>query len=89
MRLIDLDSPRMKDLNGFEEKFMGQTVLEWLNDMPTVNAVPRDWWEELRGAIMELREINEYDTDSEIYQVAKVLLDSMNVFEGKGGEDDE
>ena len=40
MRLIDLDSPRIKDLNGFEEKFMGKTVLEWLNDMPVVYAVP-------------------------------------------------
>ena len=39
MRLVDLDSPQMKDLNGFEEKFMGKTVLEWLNDMPVVYAV--------------------------------------------------
>lgn len=39
MRLIDLDSPQVKYLNGFEEKFMGQTVLEWLDDMPTVDAV--------------------------------------------------
>lgn len=40
MRLIDLDSPHVNYLNGFEEKFMGQTVLEWLDDMPTVDAVP-------------------------------------------------
>lgn len=56
MRLIDLDSPRIKDLNGFEEKFMGKTVLEWLQDLPTVDAVPREELNKLAKKVSDMRE---------------------------------
>lgn len=87
MRLIDADA--LMNAVMAQEVVDKSVAKRLILQVPTVEAVPRDWWEELRSALTELREINEYDTDSEIYQVAKVLLDSMNVFEGKGCESDE
>ena len=90
MRLIDADAllttmkvncPMENDLDSFKAGM--RAVLERICEAPTVDAIPREWWEQLRASIEDLRDNNEYDTDSDMFQTMKFLANLMKVIEGK------
>jgi hypothetical protein len=82
MRLIDADALKTKKVYSEErhEKVVPVVEIDW---MPTVDAIPREWWEQLRTSIEDLRDNNEYDTDSDMFQTMKFLANLMKVIEGK------
>ena len=54
-----------------------------MDEAPTADAIPREWWEQLRASVEDLRDNNEYDTDSDMFQAMKFLANLMKVIEGK------
>lgn len=78
MRLIDADA--LKDRMRKESFARG---CRFVDEAPTADAIPRGWWEQLRTSIEDLRDNNEYDTDSDMFQTMKVLANMMKVIEGK------
>lgn len=93
MRLIDADA--LKDtLCELERRAGFGTIRDSLDGFKllidkasTVDAIPREWWEQLRASVEDLRDNNEYDTDSDMFQTMKCLANLMKVIEGKHDAD--
>lgn len=88
MRLIDADAllttmevkcPMENDLDSFKAGM--RAVLERICEAPTVDAIPRERWEQLRASIEDLRDNNEYDSD--MFQTMKFLANLMKVIDVK------
>ena len=78
MRLIDADA-----LKQNEDIYLNPAARNAVDDAPTADTIPREWWEQLRTSIEDLRDNNEYDTDSDMFQTMKFLANLMKVIEGK------
>ena len=53
-----------------------------LDNMPTVDAVPREWWDELESTVSKLVEDNDnFPENKQFYDCARFLLNLMGVIE--------
>ena len=89
MRLIDADALKDEVMKiwAYIQCITGDDVMDAvmtdIKNAPTVDAIPREWWEQLRASVEDLRDNNEYDTDSDMFQTMKCLANLMKVIEGK------
>jgi len=82
-RFIDADAIKLE--KGFFEKVDNvPKFYEWLDKQPTVDAVPREWWNALRVEINDFKRGTEFDIGSDLWFATNHLINLMDAFE-KGG----
>ena len=87
-RLIDanalknahIECPENVSFFGFGE--IVERFLQTVDEQPTVDAVPREWWDELESTVSKLVEDNDnFPENKQFYDCARFLLNLMGVIE--------
>ena len=59
---------------------MKRSVLREIEELSSIDAVPREWWDELKETVSELVENNkDVPENKQFYDCARFLLNLMNV----------
>jgi len=88
VRLIDANA--LKDahiecpdnISFFDFGEIVERFLQTIDEQPTVDAVPREWWNELESTVSKLVEDNDnFPENKQFYDCARFLLNLMGVIE--------
>lgn len=76
---MEVKCPMGNDLDSFKAGM--RAVLERICEAPTVDAIPREWWEQLRAPIVDLRDDEEINAEARMAFMFITTL--MRIIEGQ------